>query len=198
MFDFIRGQIHRVAPTQVILEVGGVGFDVNISFQTFQAIQTSKEVSLYTRFLAKNDGQNLSTFVLYGFDKVEERAMFDMLTSISGIGNNLALTMLSAHPVDAIQQAIYQGNEAFITAIKGIGPKTAKLIIIELKDKFAKGSDEELPFDPVEFERTDAFQALLSLGYKEKEIQKVINDIVSKNLEIKTQELIRQSLKKLR
>ena len=79
MFDFIRGQIHRVAPTQVILEVGGMGFDINISFQTFQAIQTSKEVSLYTRFLAKNDGQNLSTFVLYGFDKVEERAMFDML-----------------------------------------------------------------------------------------------------------------------
>ena len=90
------------------------------------------------------------------------------------------------------------GEVKVLTDLPGIGPKTAKLIIIELKDKFAKGSDEELPFDPVEFERTDAFQALLSLGYKEKEIQKVINDIVSKNLEIKTQELIRQSLKKLR
>ena len=135
---------HRVAPTQVILEVGGVGFDVNISFQTFQAIQTSKEVTLYTRFLAKNDGQNLSTFVLYGFEKVEERAMFDMLTSISGIGNNLALTMLSAHPVDSIQQAIYQGNEAFITAIKGIGPKTAKRLILELKDKVSDGQHLDL------------------------------------------------------
>ena len=90
------------------------------------------------------------------------------------------------------------GEVKVLTDLPGIGPKTAKLIIIELKDKFVKGSNEELPLDPIEFERSDAFQALVSLGFKEKEIQKVINDIVSKNLEIKTQELIRQSLKKLR
>ena len=140
MFDFIRGRIHRVAPTQVILEVGGVGFDVNISFQTFKPFKQVRRLPCTQGSLAKNDGQNLSTFVLYGFEKVEERAMFDMLTSISGIGNNLALTMLSAHPVDSIQQAIYQGNEGFITAIKGIGPKTAKRLILELKDKVNDGT----------------------------------------------------------
>ena len=80
----------------------------------------------------------------------------------------------------------------------GIGPKTAKLIIIELKDKFTPGSDEELPLESVNFDRSDAYQALTSLGYKGKDIQSVINQIVSEDLEIDTKELIRKSLKKLR
>ena len=117
---------------------------------------------------------------------------------MSGIGPKKAISILSTVNPTEFKKRLIGGEVKVLTDLPGIGPKTAKLIIIELKDKFAKGSDEELPFDPVEFERTDAFQALLSLGYKEKEIQKVINDIVSKNLEIKTQELIRQSLKKLR
>ena len=194
MFDFIRGQIHRVAPTQVILEVGGVGLDINISFQTFQAIQTSKEVSLYTRFLAKNDGQNLSTFVLYGFDKVEERAMFDMLTSISGIGNNLALTMLSAHPVDAIQQAIYQGNEAFITAIKGIGPKTAKRLILELKDKVNDGQHFDLESNNP---KDEALKALLSLGFQRNTIMRTLDAIIQELPTSSVEELIKLALKRM-
>ena len=194
MFDFIRGQIHRVAPTQVILEVGGVGFDINISFQTFQAIQTSKEVTLYTRFLAKNDGQNLSTFVLYGFEKVEERAMFDMLTSISGIGNNLALTMLSAHPVDSIQQAIYQGNEAFITAIKGIGPKTAKRLILELKDKVSDGNPLDLGGNNP---RDEALKALTSLGFQRNTIMRTLDAILKENSSSSVEELIKLALKRM-
>lgn len=194
MFDFIRGQIHRVAPTQVILEVGGVGFDVNISFQTFQAIQSSKEVSLYTRFLAKNDGQNLSTFVLYGFQQVEERAMFDMLTSISGIGNNLALTMLSAHPVEAIQQAIYQGNESFITAIKGIGPKTAKRLILELKDKVNDGQHFDLGSNNP---KDEALKALLSLGFQRNTIMRTLDAIIQELPSSSVEELIKLALKRM-
>ena len=194
MFDFIRGQIHRVAPTQVILEAGGVGFDVNISFQTFQAIQSSKEVSLYTRFLAKNDGQNLSTFVLYGFQQVEERAMFDMLTSISGIGNNLALTMLSAHPVEAIQQAIYQGNESFITAIKGIGPKTAKRLILELKDKVNDGQHFDLESNNP---KDEALKALLSLGFQRNTIMRTLDVIIQELPSSSVEELIKLALKRM-
>ena len=122
-----------------------------------------------------------------------------MLISVSGIGPKKAISILSTVDPTEFKKRLIAGEVKVLTDLPGIGPKTAKLIIIELKDKFtSSGSDEDLPLETVDFDRSDAYQALISLGYKGQDIQKVINQIVSEDLKIDTKELIRKSLKKLR
>ena len=194
MIEFISGKLVKKYPNYVIINNNGLGYKVNITLNTYNTLpELSNEILLDTFFNVTENSQDL-----YGFNDKLEKELFVSLISVSGIGPKKAISILSTVNPTEFKKRLIGGEVKVLTDLPGIGPKTAKLIIIELKDKFIKGSDEELPLDAIEFERTDAFQALISLGYKEKEIQKVINDIVSKNLEIKTQELIRQSLKKLR
>ena len=152
-----------------------------------------ENISLDTYFSVSENSQNL-----YGFKDNLEKDLFVSLISVSGIGPKKAISILSTVNPTEFKKRLIAGEVKVLTDLPGIGPKTAKLIIIELKDKFTSSSDDELPLESSDFDRSDAYQALISLGYKNKAVQTVINQIVSKDLKIDTKELIRKSLKKLR
>ena len=194
MIEFISGKLIKKYPDFVIIDNNGLGYRVNITLNTFNSLpDLLKEIFLDTYFNVSEKSQDL-----YGFKDKLEKELFISLISVSGIGPKKAISILSTvNPIE-FKKRLVAGEVKVLTDLHGIGPKTAKLIIIELKDKFVSSSDDELPLESSDFDRSDAFQALISLGYRSSDIQKVINKIVSKDLKIETQELIRKSLKKLR
>ena len=194
MIEFISGKLIKKYPDFVIIDNNGLGYRVNITLNTFNSLpDLLKEIFLDTYFNVSEKSQDL-----YGFKDKLEKELFISLISVSGIGPKKAISILSTvNPIE-FKKRLVAGEVKVLTDLPGIGPKTAKLIIIELKDKFMSSSDDELPLETSSFDRSDAYQALISLGYKNKAVQTVINQIVSKDLKIDTQELIRKSLKKLR
>lgn len=194
MIEFISGKLIKKYPNFVIIENSGLGYRVNITLNTYNSLpELSENILLDTYFNVTENSQDL-----YGFKDKLEKDLFVSLISVSGIGPKKAISILSTVNPQEFKKRLVAGEVKVLTDLPGIGPKTAKLIIIELKDKFISSTDDELPIESNDFDSSDAFQALVSLGYKAKDIQKVINKIVSKDLKIETQELIRQSLKKLR
>jgi len=194
MIEFISGKLIRKYPNYAIIDNNGLGYRVNITLNTYNTLpELSENILLDTYFNVTENSQSL-----YGFKDKLEKDLFISLISVSGIGPKKAISILSTVNPAEFRKRLIAGEVKVLTDLPGIGPKTAKLIIIELKDKFTPGSDEELPLESVNFDRSDAYQALTSLGYKGKDIQSVINQIVSEDLEIDTKELIRKSLKKLR
>tara|TARA_B100000945_G_C20419740_1_gene617251 strand:+ start:2781 stop:3365 length:585 start_codon:yes stop_codon:yes gene_type:complete len=194
MIEFISGKLIKKFPSYVIIDNNGLGYRVNITLNTYNDLpELSENVFLDTYFSVTENSQSL-----YGFKDVLEKDLFISLISVSGIGPKKAISILSTVNPNEFKKRLIAGEVKVLTDLPGIGPKTAKLIIIELKDKFISGSDEELPYESAPLDNSDAYQALLSLGYKSKAIQSVINQIVSKDSKIDTKELIRKSLKKLR
>ena len=148
MIAYLNGKITFKSPTHIFLENGGVGFLIKISLNTYERIQHLEQCALHTSLVVRNDGQNLAGFDLYGFFEEDEKDLFEKLISVSGIGASTARMMLSGFKPDEIRQAILSENEAMIQSIKGIGPKTAKRAILELKDKVGKLSADTLSITP--------------------------------------------------
>ena len=138
MYDFIKGRIVEIMPTYVVVENNGIGYRLQISLQTFTDIQSLTEVKLYIYHYLREDQE-----LWYGFFSSQERDIFLLLIGISGIGPNMARTILSSMTFEELREAILTGNETRIKSIKGVGLKTAQRIIIELRDKIAKGGDSE-------------------------------------------------------
>jgi Holliday junction DNA helicase RuvA len=130
MIAHLEGNISEIDPTAVIIDCNGVGYLVKISLYTFSAIQKLPKVKLFTHLQVREDAH-----VLYGFSEVRERKLFEHLMSVSGVGGNTALMMLSSLSPDELAHAIVTANEKLLQSIKGIGGKTAARIILELKDK---------------------------------------------------------------
>ena len=194
MIEFISGKLIKKFPSYAIIDNNGLGYRVNITLNTYNDLpELSENIFLDTYFSVTENSQSL-----YGFKDILEKDLFISLISVSGIGPKKAISILSTVNPNEFKKRLIAGEVKVLTDLPGIGPKTAKLIIIELKDKFISGFDEELPYESVPLDNSDAYQALLSLGYKSKAIQSVINQIISKDSKIDTKELIRKSLKKLR
>jgi holliday junction DNA helicase RuvA len=202
MLSYIKGEITFKSPTHIILENNGIGYHINISLITFSKIEHLKDAKMYVHAQIKEDSPRSFVEVLYGFAEEAEREMFMLLTSVSGVGYNTARLMLSAMSVDEIKSAIVQENVVAINKIKGIGPKTAKQIILDLKDKVAKTVDaSNLQISMLGSEhayRDEAIAALVALGFVKINVQKAINRAIKDNPEIKNvEELIKQGLKLL-
>lgn len=202
MISYIKGEITFKSPTHVIVENNGIGYHINISLATFSKIEQETKVKMFVHAQIKEDTARSFVEVLYGFADEGEREMFMLLTSVSGVGFNTARLMLSSMSVDEIRSAIVQENVVAINKVKGIGPKTAKQIILDLKDKVAKTVDatnmqlSALPSDNPN--REEAIAALLALGFVKINVQKAINRVMKENPEAKTiEELIKQGLKVL-
>ena len=194
MIEFISGKLIKKFPNYAIIDNNGLGYKVNITLNTYNVLpELLENISLDTYFSVSENSQSL-----YGFKDNLEKDLFISLISVSGIGPKKAISILSTVNPTEFKKRLIAGEVKVLTDLPGIGPKTAKLIIIELKDKFTSSSDDELPLESSDFDRSDAYRALISLGYKNKAVQTVINQIVSKDLKIDTKELIRKSLKKLR
>lgn len=193
MYAYLQGKFTYKTPAQIYIDVNGIGFEVNVSLNTYSAIQKLHEGKLFTYLQVKEDGHTL-----YGFFEKEEKDIFLLLISVSGVGASTARMMLSSVRPDEIATAIIQGNVKLLESVKGIGKKTAERLVLELKDKVGKQAigTSGTSFAIANSIEQDALIALTSLGIAkaqaEQAIQKIMrNEPAVNNLE----ELIKKSLK---
>ncbi len=198
MYHYLNGKISEKTPVAVILDVNGIGYEVRVSLSTFSSLPNLGEaVKLFTHFVVREDAQ-----LLYGFATEEEREAFRLLISISGIGPKLAITLLSGVTLPELKHAIQEKNVPVLTAISGIGQKTAERVIIELKDKIGKAeisAGKELIHDASVSDQMveDSVSALVSLGYTKQKakdaVQKTLKALLGKKPSV--EEIIRAALK---
>lgn len=197
MIDYISGKIAELTPTRVVLDNSGIGYAIEISLQTYAALESQKEakVYIYHHIQSSSDVE-----LFYGFSSKDERSIFELLISVSGVGVNTARVILSSFSADELREAILSENVAAIKSVKGIGLKTAQRMVLELKDKISKGEggvSEVLLVSDRNAVAEEATAALQMLGFSKPNISKAIQKIVSSNPNIKVEELIKQALQML-
>lgn len=197
MIDYISGKIAELTPTRVVLDNSGIGYAIEISLQTYAALESQKEakVYIYHHIQSSSDVE-----LFYGFSSKDERSIFELLISVSGVGVNTARVILSSFSADELREAILSENVAAIKSVKGIGLKTAQRMVLELKDKISKGEggvSEVLLVSDRNAVAEEAAAALQMLGFSKPNILKAIQKIVSSNPNIKVEELIKQALQML-
>ncbi len=193
MYDYLKGKLVEKNPTNIVIDVNGIGFMVNISLTTYSKIKDEENISIFIHFVVREDAQ-----ILYGFADKNEREMFTYLITVSGVGANTARLILSSLTTEETFDAIVQSKANVLQGVKGIGGKTAQRIIIDLKDKLIKSGIELEKIDEnYNTIREEALSGLLILGFNKLGAEKVI-DKVLKNDNIATVEgLIKESLKLL-
>jgi Holliday junction DNA helicase RuvA len=200
MFAYIQGKIVHKSPTFVWIDLNGLAYHIHISLITFEHIKNLETCKLFLKQVGKIENQNLTGFNLYGFFEQSEKELYEKLTSVSGVGSNTAITMLSTYKVEEIIQAIVSKNVSLIKSIKGIGPKAAERIILELKDKVSPSTQFETEIG-VSYSniKEEALMALVSLGFVKTIAVNAINKAMHNDTQIDTVEkLIKDSLKLMR
>jgi len=194
MYAYIDGKLAFKSPSYVVIDAGGVGYHINISLHTYGQLGTTERCKLYTWLHVKEDGHTL-----YGFADEGERRLFLHLISISGIGPNTGRMMLSSITPTEIQNAIIGGNVALIQRIKGIGPKSAQRVILELQDKLRKEGPDTLTVMPInKTAKDEALSALVMLGFARNAAEKILEQEINKNTEdLTVEQLIKYALKNL-
>ncbi len=194
MIGFLRGKIVERQPTQVLMDVQGVGYEVIIPVSTYERIQNQDgEVTLMTYLHVREDAMQL-----FGFHTAEEKALFLKLIQVNGVGPKVAIGVLSGCSVDEFKRSVREGDVARLKALPGIGKKTAERIVLELKDKLDGGAaapeiGEQTTGRIVE----EAVLALVSLGYQKGQAEKIIQQLVREGAERSVEELIRLALQKM-
>ena len=200
MIEYIKGELADLSPAMAVVEAGGVGYAMNISLNTYSAIQGKKAVKLYAFEAIREDAH-----VLYGFVSKKERELFQLLITVSGIGPNTARMVLSSMSPSELCHSISTGNEKLIKGIKGIGLKTAQRIIVDLRDKIVTlGIAEEIPAggsiqSPVNNQvKDEAVSALTMLGFSPAPSQKVVVSILQERPDAPVEEVIKLALKQIK
>ena len=194
MIHFIEGQIEALDQNRVIINVNGIGYEIFISLYTFEKLRKKSTCRLLTYFLVKEDAQQL-----YGFYDDDEKEIFSLLITVSGIGASTAQVILSSLGTNEIKNAILSGNTLKFTGVKGIGSKTAQRMILELKDKMLKVnlSKDSIFHSEDNKYKDEALSALLTLGFNKNNAEKAINEIIKENSDISAEEIIRLALKRV-
>ena len=190
MIAHLTGKIISSKPTQVVIDVNGVGYLISISINTFEKISDKETVSLFIYTNVRDDAINL-----FGFYTLTEKEMFELLISVNGIGPKLALSLLSGISVEDLKNAIITGNVARIVAVPGIGKKTAERVVLELRSKVGEIKEGEAGAEPGI--KKEAIAALNTLGYNPKTSEKIIHEIVSEDKNISLEDLIKKTLNEL-
>lgn len=197
MIEYISGSIADLSPTRIVIDNHGMGYGLEISLQTYEALRNSKEAKVYT-FTTIN--QRDATEVMYGFATKDERELFELIVGISGIGAASARMILSAMTADEFREAIISENINKIKSIKGIGLKSAQRMILELKDKIVKG-EGSAPGVIFQADNNadieEATSALMMLGFSKPNVNKAIQAVLKKNSNAKVEEIIKAALKML-
>ncbi len=196
MYAYLKGEIAFRSPAYVVMEVNGVGYHVNIPLSTFTAIQGQERGTLYTHLIVKEDSHTL-----YGFATQVERSMFTQLIGVTGVGATTAQLILSSMTVDEVRAAVIGEQAHVLQRVKGIGAKTAKQIILDLKSKLSKESPDagvmllNMADSAV---REEAISALMSLGFNRIAVQKALNAVTKEHPNAsKVEELVRLALRAL-
>ena len=193
MIAYLRGQFVQISPASVQVEVNGVGYDVQISLNTYSRIQHLENGILYTCLLIREDAHTL-----YGFFDQSEKEMFQLLLGVSGIGSSTARVILSYMKPDVLSKAIMSADSRALEGIKGIGKKTAERMVLELKDKMGKFSTESnnLPMKNNTLHQ-DALNALTALGINRQAAGQAIEKVLATHSNIPVEDLVKTVLRTL-
>lgn len=207
MIEYIKGELTEINPTEAVVEVNGIGYLLNISLNTFSAIQGKKEVKLYVDESLVTGGRD-DSYTLYGFYNKQEREIYRMLITVSGVGSNTARMILSATSATELVNIIASGNEKALKGVKGIGLKTAQRIIVDLRDKMTQSGLIADTFDAGNMgeagkqdaninsqTREEAVGALTMLGFAQAPSSKVVTEILRGNPDMPVEQVIKQALK---
>lgn len=205
MIEYIKGQLAELTPALAVVEAAGVGYALNISLTTYSGIHGKKEVKLYVHEALTTGGRD-DSFTLFGFVNKQERELYRLLITVSGVGANTARMMLSSMNPTELCNAIANGDERMIKTVKGIGLKTAQRIIVDLRDKImASGIANELHVGGEKAESTlnnavkeEAVAALTMLGFSPAPIAKVVVSILQKQANLPVEQVVKEALKLLK
>ncbi|MDR2774307.1 MAG: Holliday junction branch migration protein RuvA [Tannerella sp.] len=194
MIEYIRGEIAELSPAQLVMECQGIGYEINISLTTYSAFNGRKEGKIYVHEVIREDAH-----VLFGFATRDERELFLLLTSVSGVGPNTARMILSSlHPSDLIR-VIASGDDISLTSVKGIGSKTAQRIVVDLKNKVKSIESPEEKNSTPGYKHSEtaegAVAALVMLGFQKAASQKAVASILKKTSSITVEQVIKDALK---
>lgn len=193
MISHLSGKLVSKSPTALVVECNGIGYEVNISLNTYSRIIDSEQIKIYTHLQVREDSHSI-----FGFFDELERSVFRLLISVSGIGANTARTMLSSMPPNKVIESIQSDNVVAIQSIKGIGAKTAQRVIIDLKDKILSLiDDKEFNVSPNNTQREEALSALSVLGYPIKQTQRIVDSLISAEPDMPVERIIKNALNKL-
>ena len=193
MISHLSGKLVSKSPTALVVECNGIGYEVNISLNTYSKIIDSEQIKIYTHLQVREDSHSI-----FGFFDELERSVFRLLISVSGIGANTARTMLSSMPPNKVIESIQSDNVAAIQSIKGIGAKTAQRVIIDLKDKVLNLIDDnEFNVSPNNTQREEALSALSVLGYPIKQTQRIVDSLINAEPDMPVERIIKNALNKL-
>lgn len=201
MIEYVKGELVDITPAFAVVDTGGVGYGLNISLNTYTAIQGRKEVRLYVFESIREDA-----YTLYGFANKQERDMFLMLISVSGVGANTARMILSELTSAELCEVIVSGNERVLKGVKGIGMRTAQRIIVDLKDKVAaSGMAQDMPEGGMQAAqsinsevRDEAVGALTMLGFAPAPTAKVVAAILKENPDTPVEQVVKLALKQIK
>ena len=204
MIDYIKGELAELTPAQAIVEAYGVGYALNISLNTYENIQGHKDVKLYVHESLVTGGRD-DSYTFFGFATKQERDLYRLLITVSGVGANTARMILSAAPPAELAGAISSGNEPLLKGVKGIGLKTAQRIIVDLKDKIlslgiaqevpaGSAADSTIPSDV----RDEAVAALTMLGFSPAPTAKVVTAILTDDPSLPVEQVVKLALKQIK
>jgi Holliday junction DNA helicase RuvA len=196
MYEYISGKIADLAPTYAVIDASGVGYYLNISLQTFSAIENAEYARLYVHFTVREDAQ-----LFYGFATKLEREMFRLLISVSGVGGNTARMILSTYSTSELRNIIATENAVLLKNVKGLGLKTAQKIIVELSGKMLDLGEEGEVFvastAPDNAVLSESVSALLMLGFQKAASEKVVKAILSESPTTSVEDVVRQALRRM-
>ena len=196
MYEYISGSLTELSPTYAVVDAAGVGYYINISLQTFSAIEGAESVRLYVHFIVREDAQ-----ILYGFATRQERELFRLLISVSGVGGNTARMILSTYSTSELRNIISTANAVLLKNVKGLGLKTAQKIIVELSGKMvdlgleAKAVKSAGEVDNEVFNETVA--ALVMLGFQKGASEKVVKALLKEDPNIQVEDAVRLALRRM-
>ncbi len=192
MYDYISGPVAELTPAYAVVDAGGVGYFLNISLETYSAVEHAAQAKLFVHHVVREDAQ-----LLYGFATRVERELFRLLIGVSGVGGNTARTILSTYSPAELQNIISAGNAVLLKNVKGLGLKTAQKIIVELSGKLT-GLETGTSAAVAGNERVEeALAALNMLGFSKAAAEKVLRSVLRANPAASTEELVRLALKEL-
>lgn len=196
MIEFVKGKIVERNPAFVVVETGGgIGYRLNISLNCYDKLQGVEECSLVTQLIIKDDAHEL-----YGFINYAEKELFTMLRGVTKIGPNSARVILSSFKPEELKKAILNNDATLISSVKGIGPKTAQRIVVELKDTIQKEEDNVTAFEQDDTRadiQKESVTALVALGFSKNPVEKVVAGLISKDGHSSVEEIVKEALKRL-
>ncbi len=204
MIEYIRGEVAELTPALAVIEAAGVGYALNISLNTYTALQGKKEAKLYVHEVLVTGGRD-DSYTLFGFATRQERELYRLLVSVSGVGGNTARMILSSVSPRELCDIIASGNDKMLKTVKGIGLKTAQRIIVDLKDKIVtSGVAQELPASGGQQTmvnndvKDEAVSALTMLGFAPAPSQKVVVAILQDNPDMPVEQVVKLALKQIK